>query len=209
MCSGNTCRSPLVEGLLRTGLAGLPVTVRSAGTSAAANRPMSAEAQRIAVELGVPDAAEHRSRRLTIDDIRSADLVLALTRSHRRSIRELLPSASRRVFTLREFGRLAAVFGVSPSDASPSTEKALGASWAAQELPLPIHSTIEQKLPSAIELVTQSRGHLDLPADPRDDDVIDPFQRGRAAYARSTEQLLPAVEAIVGFLRRASRPDHS
>ena len=109
VCSGNICRSPLAEQLLRAGLAGIDgVTVGSAGTIAMVGAGMPAEAKALAVRYGSTDAESHQARQLDEQAIRDADLVLGLAREHRRAVVELVPAATRRTFTLREFARLAA-----------------------------------------------------------------------------------------------------
>lgn len=58
VCTGNICRSPMAEVLLRSGLAGLPIRVHSAGTHALVDHEMTAPAQEIAAERGADaDAA--------------------------------------------------------------------------------------------------------------------------------------------------------
>ena len=57
VCSGNICRSPLAEQLLRVGLTDLAgVTVSSAGTIALVGEGMPAEAQALSVRYGATDA---------------------------------------------------------------------------------------------------------------------------------------------------------
>ena len=66
ICTGNICRSPLAEVLLRERLSGVGVVVRSAGTHALTGHGMSPEAQELAVRLGGDPsaAAAHRGRLL-------------------------------------------------------------------------------------------------------------------------------------------------
>lgn len=91
VCTGNTCRSPLAEVLARRELARRGwghVSVASAGTNAAAGAPASAEALAVAARRGL-DLGYHRSRPLTPDAVRWADLVLAMGPSHRASVQRL------------------------------------------------------------------------------------------------------------------------
>jgi len=121
VCTGNICRSPLAEELLRLRLTGLPVRVRSAGTYWLENEPMTAEAIRLAAGFGIPaeESAAHRSHALTEGDLVSPDLILTMTRDHRRDVVELAPARVRSTFTVREFARLAsAVSGDELRDAA-------------------------------------------------------------------------------------------
>lgn len=188
VCTGNVCRSPLAEGLLRMVLAGLPVTVHSAGTAALVDDQMTEQNRIIAAEFGVADGEDHRARQLAVEHLREADLVLALTREHRRAVVEMLPRASRYTFTLREFGRLAEA-----ADAS--------------EIEVSAQTGIEDRLRQAVDLVAQLRGSLPPLADPADDDVVDPYRRSDEVYALSAQQIVPAVNAAAKLLREAATVD--
>ncbi|MGH7659003.1 MAG: low molecular weight protein arginine phosphatase [Gemmatimonadales bacterium] len=84
VCTGNTCRSPMAEGLLRKRLAERgreDIGVGSAGIGAGGGHPAADGAYLVALEDGV-DLSSHRSRRLTPEMIESADVVLAMSREH-------------------------------------------------------------------------------------------------------------------------------
>ena len=107
VCTGNICRSPLAEALLRERLAPLDVRVSSAGTRALVGYGMTPEAAQLAADYGVPEVAAHRARFLTEGLLETPDLILAMSREHRRAIVDLAPRRLRSTFTLREFARLA------------------------------------------------------------------------------------------------------
>ena len=91
VCTGNTCRSPTAEGLLRAALAarGLDqVIVSSAGTGAWDGAPVSEAAYLVGLEQGL-DLSEHRARLLTRDLVRGADLILAMSGHHVARVAEL------------------------------------------------------------------------------------------------------------------------
>jgi protein-tyrosine-phosphatase len=84
VCTGNTCRSPLAEGIARRLVSDrqLPgVTVSSAGTSAWPDAPASDGALLVALENGI-DLGEHRARQLSAEIVRDADLVLVMGVHH-------------------------------------------------------------------------------------------------------------------------------
>ena len=89
VCTGNICRSPMAEGLLRDRLVGTGdhrrVAVRSAGIWGLAGRPAAAEAIRAMSQRGI-DIRGHRARTLTQADIDPADLLLVMTHEHAESI---------------------------------------------------------------------------------------------------------------------------
>ena len=91
VCTGNTCRSPMAEALLREAAAarGLDqVVVSSAGTGAWDGAPVSEGAYLVGLENAV-DLSEHRARLLTRDLVRGADLILVMSGHHLARVAEL------------------------------------------------------------------------------------------------------------------------
>ena len=189
VCTGNICRSPLAELLLRTRLGDAPVRVRSAGTQGLGAAAMTLESQHLAVELGVRStwAAAHRSAYLTERDLTAPDLILAMSREHRRRIVELSPARLRSAFTAREFARLAA-------DATDD-EILRAADAAGIDRPARVRASVA--------VVAAHRGIAPPPTDPVEDDVIDPYQRSWDAYRRSADELTPAIDQVVRVVRLA------
>ena len=108
VCTGNLCRSPLAEVLLRRRLTerGIDDTaVSSAGTWAAHSRAPR-EAQVVAEELGC-DLADHRARRIDAGLLASADLVIGMTADHLIDVAHQAPETCDRLFKLSELARLA------------------------------------------------------------------------------------------------------
>lgn len=182
VCTGNVCRSPVAERLLRAALdASAPggagrVRVVSAGTGALVGEPMTAEAAELVRRTG-GDPDGHRAQQLTPALVRSATLVLAATREHRSAAVRLAPAAVRRSFTLREAGRLTRARGAEVTGADPA-----------------------QRLTALVPLLTGARGAL-MAFDPADDDVVDPFGGSPEAWALTEAQLLPALISLVAALR--------
>lgn len=105
MCSGNICRSPMGEQVLRRAFAGAGlasrVTISSAGTGGwhvgqGAHEP----AQRVLAAAGYPTA--HAARQVTATMVDAATLVLAADRGHHRTLRALAADPDR-VRLLRSF----------------------------------------------------------------------------------------------------------
>jgi protein-tyrosine phosphatase len=109
VCSGNICRSPIAEGLMRRAVAdrfgaGAPA-VSSAGTIGLEGSPATPDAVQAAAERGVV-IGEHIARRLTNAMIAEANLVIGLAAEHRDAVAARVPAAADRAFTLKEMGRL-------------------------------------------------------------------------------------------------------
>ncbi|WP_244934445.1 low molecular weight phosphatase family protein [Mycetocola zhadangensis] len=187
VCSGNICRSPMAEQLLRTGLAQHEgIRVSSAGTVGLIGHPMDAQAAALAAQLGVTDTGSHIARELDAPIVGDAQLVFAMAREHRRAVVELEPRAARRTFTIREFARI--VTEITDDDLAEV------AALPATDAPA--------RLSAAVAVVASMRGMVDRPASPEDDDVIDPYRRTADVYERSASELRPAVNAVVAFTHR-------
>jgi protein-tyrosine phosphatase len=92
VCTGNTCRSPMAEGLFKRRLAerlGCDVSeltdrgfaVTSAGIAATTGDAATAESAEAVRDYGV-DLSEHRSRLASSDLIARADDIVVMTRGH-------------------------------------------------------------------------------------------------------------------------------
>ena len=183
VCTGNVCRSPQAEQLLRAGFSRVhypdatwevPI-IESAGTDALVSEPMPPQAASLSREFGgVPDS--HLARQLTIEMVERADLILSMSREHRSAIAKLSPSANRHSFTLLEFARI--LVGVR-ADASRGRE------------PLPA----EGDFAAWVNLAARRRGYYASNAS--EDNVLDPFHRSTAIYRLSAEQIAPAAAQVV------------
>jgi protein-tyrosine-phosphatase len=91
VCTGNTCRSPMAEGIARRELEDRGwshVQVASAGLAAMDGEPATREAVVVAARHGV-DLSAHRSRPAGDELVQWADLVLAMGSSHLAGIARL------------------------------------------------------------------------------------------------------------------------
>jgi len=101
VCTGNTCRSPLAEALLKQRLAeqrgcsveelpGQGFLVQSAGLAAMMGAPAAAEAIEVAHRYGA-DLTGHHSQPLTAELAAQADYLVAMTQAHLRALGEHYP----------------------------------------------------------------------------------------------------------------------
>jgi protein-tyrosine phosphatase len=184
VCTGNICRSPFAERLFTSRLrevlgpdAASHFEVSSAGTWGLVGEPMQPEAARALVARG-GDPAGFVSRELTVDLVTEADLVLGATREHRAAAVTLDPRASSRTLTLRELARLLGPVGRAAITANEPAER------------------MAQLLTAAIA----NRG-LVPPADPREDDIADPYGQSTSAYERAAEEIDAALRPVIDLLR--------
>ncbi|WP_105033678.1 arsenate reductase/protein-tyrosine-phosphatase family protein [Cryobacterium aureum] len=194
VCTGNICRSPLAEQLLRQNLtaAGIDAIVTSAGTRAMTGSAMTPEAAALSSQYGAL-RTHHVARQLTEKLIADADLVLTATRDHRRDVVTLLPKATRYTFTLNQFARLVA--------ADPAQHPLVEIVGAAPGLPLPT-STTRPPLDFAayVAEVASTRGLHPSPNPPTLDDVDDPYRQSAAVYARAAGAINASVTTITAAL---------
>lgn len=106
VCTGNICRSPVAEAMLRDALP--QVQVASAGLeSAPPGELVHPEMERLLLAEGY-DCSHLRARQFTEQMARDADLVVTMTSRQRSRTVQVAPSALRRTVTLRELARAAA-----------------------------------------------------------------------------------------------------
>ena len=100
VCTGNTCRSPMAEAILKNkNIDG--IEVKSAGIFAANGLEASHQAQRVLADNNIPH--QHQSSLLTKAEVDWADLILTMTSSHKLTILQQYPDAEVKLFTLKEF----------------------------------------------------------------------------------------------------------
>ncbi|MGD8194393.1 low molecular weight phosphatase family protein [Herbiconiux sp. P18] len=187
VCTGNICRSPMAEQVLRARLADLPaLAFASAGTYAGEGDPMTEQAAALSQRFG-GDPSSHRARYLVEQYVADADLVFAMSRSHRREIVELVPRKVSVTFTLREFERLSGEL-----DDAVIADAAAGA------------PSLRAALAEAVALVASRKGQQGLAVSAGDDDIVDPYRRSDETYERSAAQLVPAAERAAHVLRVAA-----
>ena len=106
VCTGNTCRSPMAEAILKHLLAQrfaeqmhsdhAVAYVGSAGINAFPGGPASTEAQIVMKKRGL-NLHSHQSRAISERSLRLADFVLTMTHSHRNTIIEGQPHLARKI----------------------------------------------------------------------------------------------------------------
>ncbi len=105
VCTGNICRSPMAEriaaGRALTELR-FPVTFSSRGTSAEeSGNPIDSRAK-WQLSRGGYGTHGHSAARITADEIKAADLVIAMEAHHVRSLQRMAPDATN-IHLLTEF----------------------------------------------------------------------------------------------------------
>ena len=104
VCTGNTCRSPMAEGLLKKMAQEqqLPVEVQSAGLAAFAGVPAAPEAVEACRERGV-DLSTHQTQPLGKTLVVESDLILTMTDKHKEMILKKMPALGEKVSMFSEY----------------------------------------------------------------------------------------------------------
>ncbi|SDD57039.1 arsenate reductase/protein-tyrosine-phosphatase family protein [Auraticoccus monumenti] len=180
VCTGNVCRSPATQLMMRHGVDGLPglppgVLISSAGTAALVGEgiaPATAQALR---RLDVP-LDDHWARQLDAGMVERADLVLTASRRHRSVVAHLVPQAIDKTFTLREFARYCGTRS----------------------------GSVVGDLGEMTGFAISQRG-LVLPQRPEDDDLPDPWGRSGRTHRRVAGYLRDAVVTVLDAVSPAAR----
>lgn len=178
VCTGNICRSPLAEHLLRAGLAARgieDVDVSSAGTHGLVGEPVQEHAA-AALRMRGLDPSAFFARRLDEGLVSAADVVVAMSREHRAAAVTLVPRAAPRVFTLRELDRLLTT---------------------ADRAGLP---DIPAERARALVVAAARRRGLVRPERPEDDDIADPYGGPAAAYAPCADLIESSLQRFLSLL---------
>src|SRR5687768_2135503 len=171
LCTGNICRSPMAEALLRhkLELAGIDATVSSAGTWRAGEPAAPGSFNAMATRS--LDLSAHRSVLLDIEAVRRADLVIAMAREHVREVLVLDPPSLAKTFTLKELVRRAEALG--PTD-------------------LPFDRWLVH--------VGQGRQARQMLGASRDDDVADPIGQADDVFVGTANELDRLLDRLVPHL---------
>jgi protein-tyrosine phosphatase len=179
VCTGNICRSPMAEVMLRErfAAAGLAdeVVVDSTGLSDEEwGNPIDRRARRVLVEHGYPGGEDHRARQVHAADVAASDLVLPMTAAHARALR-----------------RLAADPALQVRAADP----------AAGDLVLPATAPADR-----IVLLRRFDPSAPRVADPHDEhrlDIDDPWYGGPPEFEECLAQIEAAADGVVAHVRAA------
>lgn len=149
VCTGNTCRSPMAEGILKKLLSdkGInSVKVSSAGLGTLDGYPATHHAVEISARHDI-DISEHHSTRMNERLFKESDLVFAMAAEHHRQLEKMTDSGEK-LFMLKAFPKK------NQSDPEHSVDDPIGGSLEEYMVTFKeIHEAIEKSLPEILQRI--------------------------------------------------------
>lgn len=179
VCTGNICRSPMGEVVLRSKLAeaDIDAEVDSVGVSAEeSGNPIDRRAQRVLAEHGY-EVPRRAARRVTPQDLADFDLILAMTVGHARSLRNLAERSGQdasKIHLWREY--------------DPQTDLGIAPGGAFGE-------------GGALESDSAERGYSNFYSSDGDFDVPDPWYGSADGFYDTLEVVERGADGIIDSLR--------
>ncbi|WP_347862188.1 low molecular weight protein arginine phosphatase [Salimicrobium sp. PL1-032A] len=177
VCTGNTCRSPMAEAILRSKHTGF--NVASAGIFAGEGQPMSEGSKQVLQEEGIE--TKHESRTVTPELLAWADLILTMTERHKQALMVQESDHGDKIFTLKEYAlisedqweRLKSLYS------KVEEKRAQNGDWkAACQEELEEIEAIEESLP--------------------DVNITDPFGGDQRVYQQTYREMVEYIELLIG-----------
>lgn len=112
VCTGNTCRSSMAEGLMKKLLKDAKLNndismpkykVESRGLFVLEGDSANVKAISVMEDTYEVDISRHKAKQLNKDDVENSFLILTMTQEHKQGILYKWPDAAGKVFTLKEF----------------------------------------------------------------------------------------------------------
>lgn len=181
VCTGNVCRSPYLERRLQAELdrAWGPgaFEVRSAGTGAVVGSGMEPHALALLEGRG-GQGDDFVARQITPEILADQQLVIVVSREHRKAVTRMWPKALSRTHTLVDLAGLASKL-------------------ADEELPP--RASAQEWLTAVVPLLASKRG-LELPLSAGQASIVDPIGQGPETFAQMQQQIEDALPQILRVL---------
>lgn len=105
VCSGNTCRSPIAEGIAKKVLPEYleeEIEIMSAGSAAVDGLPASSLAIEVAADHSI-ELSNHRAKLLSRTLVKEADLIVTMSPTHKDTVGVIEPTALEYTYVLPDF----------------------------------------------------------------------------------------------------------
>ena len=186
VCTGNICRSPLAQQLFELEASRLnlgdEISFESAGTYAELGMTTHQQTIASAARQGFEITADPATQ-LEAEMVRNASLILTATAAHRAQVIELVPSANRKTYTLKEFRRLITFVTGDVSSLEPADQAAIRSARSIEE---------------RFAVVAKYRGFA--PQASGSEDVVDPYGTNVETFDVVTGELKELARDVAAAL---------
>ena len=201
ICTGNTCRSPMAEALMRKIAQdeNISIEVKSAGISALHGGNASHHAYEVLSEKGI--APDHRSQRVTRELIQWADVILTMTSHHKHIVLHQFPESLEKAHSLKEYAFSNSMIeelqhALDQMYVEKETKRLeLNPNWSEQAIKA-YNKEIKELQEKEESLVTQLQGLL------VHQDVHDPFGGSLEEYRSCAQEIEQAIRTFVKRWRK-------
>lgn len=191
VCTGNTCRSPMAEAILKEN--SNQFKVQSAGIHASNGSPTSEETKEVLEEAGIK--LVHKAQQVTAELIDWADIVLTMTHSHKQLLKQMFPSKQEDYYTIKEYNKeedkrvfMRYISALNQLKEKQSTFKQPNEGFETElEKELAITKFVKKELAKVQEIED----------DLHKEDIQDPFGQSKAVYQATYDELSSQINKLI------------
>ncbi len=201
VCTGNTCRSPMAEVLLREKGMGR-FEVKSAGIFAGMGSPAHQNAVKVLSTRQM--TVDHRSQPLNDMLIEWPDYIFTMTENHKQLLLQRYPAAYNKVYTLKEFliddKASHELWGKLQDTMIQLEEKRAQYLYSLTDSDLTEKERAEREEAFNNEIEHEQRLMLELESRLPDVDIKDPYGGDEATYESACEELERLIDQLIDKL---------
>ncbi|WP_173918569.1 low molecular weight protein arginine phosphatase [Halobacillus sp. Marseille-Q1614] len=190
VCTGNTCRSPMAEALMKA--KEHDAEIKSAGIFAGANQPIATNAAEVLKELGL--TFDNTSTQVDEELLEWADVVLSMTESHKQTLALQYPEFEDKFFTLKEYVYIKEDQWRHLTDLYALLEEKRA--WILSQVEEDLsEAELEEHLLKELadEIDAIRKAEQELP----NLNIVDPYGQNKDVYRRTRDELDETINALV------------